>query len=157
MTSHRYLASALFFSCLIAAAGCGDGHPARVPVSGQVLIDGKPLKHGTIKFIPTGHRASQGKLDENGRFTLSCYGNNDGAVIGKHRVEVASFEMVKPTLMRWQAPKKYQDQATSELTQEITGPTDSVVINLTWDGGKPFDETYFTGEADYKKLEDSKK
>ena len=151
MKSFRFLQSILAIPVLV-ATGCGDGRPSRVPVSGQVLIDGKPLKYGTIKFIPTGHRASQGKLDENGRFTLSCYGNNDGAVIGKHRVEVTSFEMVKPTLMRWQAPKKYQDQATSELTQEITGPTDSVVINLTWDGGKPFDEAYYTGGADYKKL-----
>jgi hypothetical protein len=66
--------------------------------------------------------------------------------------------MVKPTLMRWEAPKKYQDQTTSELTEEITGPTDKVIIELKWDGGKPFDEVYYAPGADYKKLDaDSKK
>jgi hypothetical protein len=148
----------LGFSALIGSSGCGDGRPTRVPVSGHVLIDGKPLKCGTVRFIPSGHRAAHGALDENGRFTLSCYAENDGAVIGEHKIEVAGFEMVKPTRMRWQAPKKYQDQARSGLTQEITGPTDDIVINLTWDGGKPFDEVYYALEADYKKLDaDSKK
>jgi len=144
---------ALVLLTLVAYGGCSDGRPTRVPVSGQVLIDGKPLKCGTVRFIPDGHRASQGTLDDNGRFTLSCYGQKDGAVVGKHRVEVAGFELIKPTLMRWQAPKKYQDQSTSGLTQEITGPTDSVVINLTWNGGKPFDEVHYSLGADYKKLD----
>jgi hypothetical protein len=158
MGSFRLRLLLLAFSALIVCSGCGDGHPTRVPISGQILIDGKPLKCGTVRFIPTGHRASQGKLDENGRFTLSCYAENDGAVVGKHKIEVSGFEMVKPTLMRWQAPKKYQDQATSGLTQEITEPTDNVVINLTWDGGKPFDEVYYAPGADYKNLDaDSKK
>jgi hypothetical protein len=142
---------------IFAAGGCSDGRPDRVPVSGQVLIDGKPLKCGTVRFIPTGHRASHGLIDANGRFTLSCFAESDGAVIGRHKVEVTGFEMVKPTLMRWQAPKKYQDQTTSGLTQEITGPTDSVVINLTWDGGQPFDEVYHAIEANFKKLDDANK
>ena len=29
---------------------------------------------------------------------------------------------------------------TSGLTCEISGPTDALTINLTWDGGKPFIE-----------------
>lgn len=144
----------LIFSLLTATTGCSDGRPARVPVSGQVLIDGKPLTCGNITFIPTGHRSSYGEIGKDGRFTLSCYGKNDGAVVGMHNVEVSAFEMVKPTLMRWQAPKEYQDQATSGLTQEITVPTDEVVINLTWKGGKPFDEVYYPPGADYKESEE---
>ena len=147
----------LLTSFLLFSSGCGDGRPSRVPVSGQVLIDGEPLKCGTITFIPAGHRASRGKLDHDGRFTLSCFGENDGAVLGKHKVEVTAFEKVKPTLMRWHAPKKYQDQATSGLSQEITGPTDNVVINLAWSGGKPFDEVYYSVEANYKTLDEASK
>src|SRR6476620_1922869 len=121
-----HLFATLLFCCwLMELVGCGDGRPPRVPVSGQVLIDGQPVKAGTIKFITTGHRASQGKLDENGRFSLSCYANNDGAVVGQHRIEIAACELLNPTRMRWLAPKKYQDQATSGLTKDITGPTDS--------------------------------
>jgi hypothetical protein len=143
----------LLFILSLLTIGCGDGRPDRVPVSGQVLIDGKPLTCGGVTFIPDGHRASSGTIDANGHFTLSCYGENDGAVPGKHKIEVMASQMVKPTLMRWHAPKKYQDRTTSELSQEITGPTDNVVINLSWEGGKPFDETYYAPGADYKKLD----
>jgi hypothetical protein len=145
------------FLVFLALVGCGDGRPARVPVSGQVLIDGQPLTFGTIRFIPAGHRASQGAIDSSGRFTLSCYSENDGAVPGKHRIEVTACERVKPTLLRWHAPKRYQDQATSGLSQEISGPTEDLTIELTWSGGKPFDETFYTPDADYKKLDEADK
>lgn len=143
----------IVFALLAGIAGCGDGLPVRVPVSGRVLIDGKPLAYGTIRFIPAGQRASRGTIDSSGRFALSCYTQNDGAVLGKHSVEVSAGERVKPTLMRWHAPKKYQDQATSGLSQEIAGPTEDLTIELTWAGGKPFNEVFYAPDADYKKLD----
>lgn len=120
--------------------GCGDGRPTRLAVSGQVLIDGKPLTYGHIRFVPYGARPSGGKLDENGRFTLSCYGENDGIVPGVHRVEVNAAEPLSDKLVKWHAPKKYFRYTFSGLEQEITESTDSLVIDLTWDGGKPFVE-----------------
>lgn len=125
---------------LVATAGCGDGRPARVPISGQVLIDGEPLKYGSIQFVPENARASQGRLDEEGRFSLSCFGAKDGAVRGVHQVVVTAREPIGGLKVRWHAPKKYADYATSNLKQEVTEPTDSLVIDLTWDGGKPFVE-----------------
>jgi hypothetical protein len=122
------------------AAGCGDGRPSRLPVSGQVLIDGQPLSYGYVKLVPTGARASGGYLDEQGRFTLGCYAKDDGVIPGSHKVEVNAGEMISATKRLWHAPKKYSSYNTSGLTQEITEPTDSLVINLTWDGGKPFTE-----------------
>lgn len=124
-----------------AMLGCGDGRPPRLAVSGQVLIDGKPLTYGFIRFVPTGGRPSGGRLNEQGRFTLSCYGENDGIIPGEHRVEVDGSESLSATKRKWHAPKKYFRYRTSGLTQEINGPTDSLVINLTWAGGKPFVET----------------
>ena len=126
---------------IAALVGCSDGRPARLAVSGQVLIDGKPLTYGYIRFVPQGGRPSGGRLDEQGRFTLSCYGENDGIIPGVHRVEVDGSEPLSATKRKWHAPKKYFRYRTSELTQEITGPTDSLVVNLTWNGGKPFVET----------------
>jgi hypothetical protein len=122
------------------ASGCGDGRPARVPVSGQVLIDGEPLQFGSVRFVPAGGRASYGELDKDGRFKLTCYGENDGVVLGKHRVEVAAGEPIGSTKMKWHAPKKYANFASSPLEQEINAANDSVVIKLSWDGGKPFVE-----------------
>jgi hypothetical protein len=124
----------------IALTGCGDGRPARTQVSGQVLIDGKPLSHGFIRFVPQGGRPAGGRLDEQGRFTLSSYGANDGIILGVHRVEVDASEEISSTQKKWHAPKKYFRYKSSGLEQEIAGPTDSLVINLTWDGGKPFVE-----------------
>jgi hypothetical protein len=123
-----------------AVIGCGDGRPERLPVSGQVLIDGQPLTYGYIRFVPEGARPSGGKLDEQGRFTLSCYGENDGIIPGVHRVEVDASESISSKKIKWHTPKKYFRYTTSGLEQTITEPTDSLVIELTWDGGKPFVE-----------------
>jgi hypothetical protein len=105
-----------------------------------VLIDGQPLTTGNVKFVPDKERASWGALDENGRFTLSCYERHDGATVGAHRVQVSALEVLQGNKAKWFAPKKYADFRTSGLTYEITEPTDDVKIELTWDGGKPFVE-----------------
>lgn len=140
MISRRFpLLNALF--CLLVSAallGCSDGRPARVNVSGQVLIDGKPLTVGNVKFVPEGARPSAGKLDESGRFTLTCYDGGDGVVPGRHRAQISAMEVIGPSKVRWLAPPKYADFRTSELEFEITEPTDDLKIELTWDGGKPF-------------------
>ena len=104
----------------------------RVPVSGQVLIDSQPLTYGYVRFTPANSRASTGQLDSQGRFTLTCFESGDGAVIGTHKVSVMAQEPIGQENIKWHAPKKYSDPDTSKLTQEITQPTDSIVINLTW-------------------------
>lgn len=128
-----------YTACAI-AVGCGDGRPARVPVSGKVLIDGRPLSGGFIRFVPSDARPSGGKIDKNGRFTLTCYDGGDGAVPGTHRIEVSANQPLSDTKIRWLAPKKYASFKTSELVEKITDATDSLVIELTWDGGKPYVE-----------------
>src|SRR5262245_7659346 len=117
---------------LLATSGCRDGKPQRVPISGQVLIDGKPLTRGHVHFNPRKARMSQGKLDENGRFTLGCFEVDDGAVVGSHKVAVVACESIGEIKMKWYTPKKYSNPGLSELTEEITGPNDNLTINLTW-------------------------
>lgn len=68
----RYSLVLTLTGLVFAAAGCGDGRPERVPISGQVLLDGQPLTYGYVRFVPEGARASGGGLDENGRFVLGC-------------------------------------------------------------------------------------
>lgn len=121
-----------------AVLGCGDGRPARVTVSGQVLIDGQPLTTGNIKFVPEGARPSSGAIDSAGRFTLTCYDGDDGVVPGTHRVQVSSMEVISASKVRWLAPPKYADYRTSGLSYTIDKPTDDLKVELTWDGGKPF-------------------
>lgn len=132
----RVISSAVVALVLL-ATGCNNG-PEIVPVSGQVFIDGKPLTHGFIQVAPKGFRAASGKIGADGRFTLTTEQKGDGCLVGTHPVAIIATESINPSSQRWHAPKKYQDFKTSNLTVSITGPTDSLKIELTWDGGKPF-------------------
>jgi hypothetical protein len=138
----KLVASGLIATALVllSAVGCNDKRPLRVPVSGRVLIDGEPLTHGNVKFVPSGGRPSSAKIDGEGRFTLTCYDGEDGAIPGTHRVSVSASKILSDNKIEWFAPKKYADFRTSELSYEITEPTDDLTIELTWDGGKPFIE-----------------
>jgi hypothetical protein len=118
---------------VVLLVGCNDGRPYRVPVSGHVLIDGKALTYGDLKFVPEGARPSYAKLDSNGGFTLTCYDGNDGAVPGLHRVAISGSE-VKQEQTMWHAPIKYANFRTSGITVQIDGPTNSLVIELSSDG-----------------------
>jgi hypothetical protein len=138
MRNRRTMATAMWFISLgvLVNLGCGDGRPKRVPVSGQVLIDGQPLTFGFVRFAPPDSRPSTGELDRNGHFALTCFEPGDGAVTGKHKVTVMGQEAIGHETIKWHAPKKYANPSTSGLEQEITGPTDTVKIEITWDGKK---------------------
>lgn len=133
----------LRLACLCLAilplAACND-HPDRLPVSGQVLIDGQPLRYGHILFVPNEGRPSRADIDENGHFELASFSSADGAAKGTHRIAVFAGQQISQSETRWHAPKKYADYSTSGLEETLEGPTDSLVINLTWAGGKPFTE-----------------
>lgn len=132
------ISTVLYLVVTTTLVGCSDGRPTRVAVSGTVLIDGQPLTRGIIQFVPEGTRPAAGKIDEQGRFTLTSYDGGDGVVLGTHRVMVAAKEMVGESKAKWLAPPKYADFRKSGLTVEVTEPTDDLTIELSWDGGKPF-------------------
>ncbi|MEX0643427.1 MAG: hypothetical protein WD468_12035 [Pirellulales bacterium] len=133
---------------LLAAAligGCRGDRPDMATVSGQVLIDGQPLRLGVVQFVPKGSRASYGQLDRDGRFQLTCRDPNDGAVLGQHAVGISGAEIIESTNFvtktRWHSPKQYADPNSSGLTADISGPVNDLTFNISWDGGKPFVET----------------
>jgi hypothetical protein len=115
----------------VSIAGCQKSHLDLVPVSGQVTIDGKPLTHGQITVMPEGHRASIGKLDDEGRFTLSCFALGDGAPVGTHIATITAVEPIDEHSNRWHAPKKYANKATG-VWVVIDAPTNDLKIPLTW-------------------------
>ena len=144
--------SSLSLLVLFLVGGC-DSRPTRVPVSGKVLIDGEPLKYGAIVFVPEGGRQSSGIIDKSGNFKLMCFEPGDGALVGKHRIQVLASESINNSTVKWHAPKKYADRQSSGLVETIQGPTDEVVVSLTWKGNtpdKPFTETMdSTGEESF--------
>ncbi|MEZ6064404.1 MAG: hypothetical protein R3B90_01565 [Planctomycetaceae bacterium] len=82
---------------LVCVAGCGGGPemPATVPASGTVTLKGAPCPKGaTITLIPVnGGRPAIGTTDDQGRFVLSTFGQQDGAVPGDHYVGLALVEV----------------------------------------------------------------
>ena len=138
--TRRFCLPAACLCGLLLLAGCGDDRPARVPVSGQVLIDGEPLTKGTVRVIPQGSRASRGNIGEDGRFVLNCYEAGDGVVVGTHSVAISANEPIGDSGMKWHAPKKYANQRTSGLEITVEKEPKEVKFELTWDGGKPFVE-----------------
>ncbi len=135
-----FAAMLLCFVFCFSISGCSDKTAGLVKVSGTVTVDGKPLQHGVVRFLPSGNRSSSGNLDENGNFSLSCYELNDGAFACLHQVEITATESLGQKGIKWWAPKKYASVAESGLTADISGPTDSLVFELKWNGGKPFVE-----------------
>ncbi len=74
---------------LLTACGCGRGnYPEVATVTGTVTLDGKPLEDAEITFAPKDGRASSGRTDAKGQYSLSYTKNIRGAVLGEHRVMI---------------------------------------------------------------------
>lgn len=132
---------------LLACTGCDD-RPRRVPVAGQVLIDGQPLTTGFVRVIPDDARPATGEIGKDGRFRLTTFEGEDGCVLGSHRVEIVARQSMGYTTVKWLTPRKYQDATTSELTVDVQEPIEDWKIELTWDGEQPYvEQTYSGGDA----------
>jgi hypothetical protein len=86
----------ILFACgFLTLAGCGG--PKLVPVSGTVMLDGKPLSHCGVSFSADtskgnkGALSSVGRLDARGQYTLRTFGvkaseGGTGAPVGWYKV-----------------------------------------------------------------------
>lgn len=74
--------------------GCGNSdHPDVAPVYGLVTYQGDPVKGATVTFRPKeGGKPATAVTDEQGRYRLSTFGDQDGAIIGEHSATVLLFE-----------------------------------------------------------------
>ena len=75
---------------LASLLGCGGGAGADLAtgkVSGKISAGGQPVTGGELTFAPIGAgKNGSAKVGADGTFTVSTYGQGDGAVIGKHKV-----------------------------------------------------------------------
>ena len=131
--------SGMLFSLILLAVGLStlgcDGRPSRVPVSGQVTIDGKPLEFGTIAFYPSaGGRPGGATLAEDGSYSITMYETNDGLPPGEYSVTVAAANWISDDACKWHSPKRYQDPKQSGLTAEIKSEDAALNFDLTWEG-----------------------
>jgi hypothetical protein len=77
------------------AASCGRGGP--VPVRGRVLIDDIPVADATVMLMPIegGHPAA-GLTDASGRFRLTTFNRDDGALPGRYKIVVTKADAIPP-------------------------------------------------------------
>lgn len=112
--------------------GCGGSSgPPLARVSGVITIDGKPLRTGSVQFIPdadkgTTGRMAVGSIDAKGNYTLTTQKSGDGAQIGHHIVLVQSYENVpapkgyhSPFMSKPLIPEWYTDPKQSDLRTEV--------------------------------------
>jgi hypothetical protein len=128
---------------IVAAAGCDSQSNARVavhPVSGKITYGGKPAAGVRVYFYPTSAPGvpeipanPHGVTGPDGTFTLSTYGEGDGAAEGGYQVvlfwppEAKEDEETADSdrLLGW------YDVAHSKLTAEVKpGPNEIPVIQI---------------------------
>jgi hypothetical protein len=113
---------------LVLLAGCGNKEGPFAPVSGVVLLNGKPLADASVSFTPvvTEQTAygpgSHAITDAQGRFTLKVSSaNRTGALVGKHTVRISLGD----------APKG--DPGGAHLTKELLPPRYNSKSELTFE------------------------
>ena len=144
---------------LVAAmvVGCGDGYPPRVPVSGTVTFQGKPVGNANVTFLSTASngKSASGQTDEAGNYQLTSYSPNDGAIPGDYIVTVTVIDMSgsnldvagsddlgdnytammdsaassRPKTQPGGLPEKYSDASQTDLKQTVASE-EPVVIDL---------------------------
>ncbi|WP_166823415.1 carboxypeptidase-like regulatory domain-containing protein [Thalassoroseus pseudoceratinae] len=113
-----------------------------VPVSGVVLVNGKPIEGATVNFhSETKDVTAHGRTDAQGQFELTTYEAADGAVPGKHKVTVKKHEVktvpnpedpeLGPISSEeiWHTPKVYGSIGTTPLTFDV-GPEGNSDVEL---------------------------
>lgn len=135
----------------IATAGVGGCKPARkgpatAPVTGVVTYNGSPVAGATVSFQPgEGGRSAAGVTDASGRYQLSTYARNDGAIPGDYSVVIVKFEATptgsgtgkdyKPPVgdippPKNELPAKFADAKTSGLKATVGKGQNSVDFPL---------------------------
>lgn len=139
------LRSAVFVTTLLPLifTGCGPGR-GRVPVSGTVTFDGKPLEKGAIRFGGEQGAAGVGEI-VNGRFSMSETGSQTGVLPGKYDVLISSWieergsvrpdGSFSPGITR--IPLLYLDPAKSGLSAEVkAGQSNQFTFEVKSDGSE---------------------
>jgi hypothetical protein len=134
-TLTRSNSTAIVILAAIGLAGCTSSstEPEKlktVKVTGIVKYKGSPVANASVIFQSLdGTISSRGMTDSAGVFTLSTYGNQDGAPPGRYKVLVAAsgakeiepgvLEDEPPGGFKSPVPTKYANSATTDIVLEI--------------------------------------
>ncbi|MCA9234419.1 MAG: hypothetical protein KDA44_03060 [Planctomycetales bacterium] len=142
ITTHGLAAFVMIAAC----AGCADSPYELAPVSGAVTLNGEPLANATVSYEPRGGPersivgpGSVGTTDAEGRYTLSTFKDEPGAVVGQHTVRISTFKSQFKDIKNSDAvevvseervPWRY-NRSTELVATVATGGTDQADFELT--------------------------
>jgi hypothetical protein len=118
-------------AALLLLGGCGsDGTAPTERVSGVITYNGQPVSNVSVTFTPSEGRPATGTTDSEGKFTLTTFSPDDGAVPGTHTVTLAAFSEESPPMPGTPEaanytppplpfPPRYMDPQLSGLTAEV--------------------------------------
>jgi hypothetical protein len=106
--------------------------PDTVPVTGVVTYKGEPLADAQVSFIPAKGKPASATTGADGRFQLTTFEPNDGAIVGEHTVTIAKTAPAADKKDDPYAehksviPEKYGNLKESGLKETVTadGPND---------------------------------
>jgi len=140
------VASVLLF--LVSAGGCGSGNPKTHKVTGIVTYQGKVVDGASVSFFVKGAaRPSSGLTDAQGKFTLTTFAANDGALPGDNIVTVTKVESnemkpedmakmmsggaTRPPVPKALLPLKYASEEGGLTAKVEPGKTNDFKFDLT--------------------------
>lgn len=131
--SRRVLAAQVALACALVAVGCESGIK-RVPATGEVTLDGKPMNGGVLMFSPDPSKGNNARVGctgaiSNGRFNLVTSGVNKadtggGAPVGWFKVTYFHPDegSLKPGVSTPKVAARYHREETTPLSIELTDP-----------------------------------
>jgi hypothetical protein len=129
-TWHR--TALLIGGIVFAVAGCGKEGEKLAPVVGKVMVDGKPLRTGTVSFRPDASKGNSsphqpnGAIDAEGNFELLVPPARKGAPPGWYKVVVYAFDDPWPGKpLKSFINMKYSDEKTTPLRIEVVANPES--------------------------------
>jgi hypothetical protein len=144
ISGFRLYGVALLCALLVGVSGCGAKQQF-APVSGVVKLDGAPVAGLVVEFLPdpdTGTHGprSSGTTDAEGRFHLVCDNQQDGAVVGSHRVLIQDTRSFPPPRGREgkaaaippsRVPERYRKATDTPLRQEVKAEPQTITLEVS--------------------------
>ena len=104
-------------SLLCVCAGCEEPGTPKVPVTGTVTFNGKPLDGAIVSFTPkTEGLPASATTDAEGKYVLTTETNGDGAVIGEYAVTIAKYDRKAPVIP--EVTEEQESDETIDITEE---------------------------------------
>lgn len=102
----------LIVALVVVAAGCGSGDASKGTVTGEVTLDGQPLKTGLIRFVPAdGKTPTADAAITDGKFTAVV-------PLGEKKVEISAPKVVGKTKMYDTPDSPVVDQVTDMIPKQ---------------------------------------